>query len=299
MLALVSYETDEEQWIILKVKAGIYIDDAGTPGAVSKSILLDESRKSWCGVIIPPAASAEISALMEIFLAGVKKDYGVEELHCTDIYSGRGAWDIPPAERIEIFNLLSQIVIKFNLPIFYQTLDKNFKEDYADFSKDIQKYKMEFWDFQNISHMSLIFLIMRIKEGIKELREIASKNAFDHVFSLYVDEGIAKAGNRIRVPALTEDVFKEQIVFENSKDCVGIQIADFVAFICSKSQWIMMKKDAGKPFSRADKHILEIASKLNHWTLDTMVVDDITSSKEGFEFYLKRARMNALKSIPK
>ncbi len=283
----------------MKVKAGIYIDDAGTPGTQSKSEFLDESRKSWCGVIVPPLVSAEISKIMEKILAAIEQEYGADELHCTDIYSGRGAWKIDVEKRIEIFELLSQIPIKYQLPIFYQTFDRNSKRDHAKLFKQLQRYKIEFWDFQNIAHLSLIFLMQKIKKGIKELREITSNHEFDHEFAIYIDEGIAKAGNKFLLPVLPENIFEKKLSFENSKNCAGIQIADFVAFICSKSQWILMKKESGKNFSNADKHILEIVSKFNHWSMDIMHVDEENLSREGIEFYLTRDRIDKNLKTPR
>ena len=67
----------------------IAIDDAGTPGTTSRSKNLHKDRKSWAAVIVPPDFAVEVDECLSIFIAGVRQDYGAEELHFTDIYSGR------------------------------------------------------------------------------------------------------------------------------------------------------------------------------------------------------------------
>ena len=86
---------------------GVYIDDSGNPGADSPSVFLPESRKSWAAIIIPSSISDELKTGMSIFLRGVKEDFNADELHFTDIYSGRGVWkNVSVKKRIEIFDLI-------------------------------------------------------------------------------------------------------------------------------------------------------------------------------------------------
>ena len=47
---------------------GIYIDDAGNPGASSPSVFLSESRKSWAAIIIPQEIADEVEVAMRLFL---------------------------------------------------------------------------------------------------------------------------------------------------------------------------------------------------------------------------------------
>ena len=57
---------------------GIFVDDAGTPGADTPSQYLPEHRKSWCAVIIPKEVSNDVSIAMTIFTEGVKQDFNAE-----------------------------------------------------------------------------------------------------------------------------------------------------------------------------------------------------------------------------
>jgi hypothetical protein len=278
---------------------GIFIDDSGNPGAKSPSKFLPESRKSWCAVVIPSKISDGVSTAMSIFINGVKKDYNVPELHFTDIYSGRGSWkSVSVEDRIKVFDIMGSLCISFNLPIFYQTWGKEFKNDHSVYFELLKKIDMEFWDFQKIDHFGLFLLLVRLKEGLKDLRSV--NNDFNGSFHVYVDEGIAKAGNSFQIPCKQDGVFEKMVNFVSSENNVGIQIADFAAFIISRSQWIGMKKKGGTMFSKADKHILSINAKLNHWTLEFMKVTDSTFSKEGLEFLMMRDRQKkGLRTIPK
>ena len=89
------------------MEAGIYIDDAGTPGTESPSAFLHIQRKSWAAVIVPEASIVDASYAMDIFLRGVEEDYKAIELHFSDIYGGRGAFDgVPIGERFELIKLM-------------------------------------------------------------------------------------------------------------------------------------------------------------------------------------------------
>jgi hypothetical protein len=280
--------------------SGIFIDDAGTPGVKPPSKFLPESRKSWCSVVIPSKISSDVATAMSILTDGVKSDYNAEELHFTDIYSGRGPWDsVGVTKRIEVFDFMNSIVEGFSLPVFYQTWSKESKNDHRLTFKSYEKLQVDFWNLQRVDHYGLILLLIRTRKGIEELRNI-TKGDFDESFQIYVDEGIAKSGSSFKVPCESESVFEEKLNFVSSKSNLGIQIADFAAFVISRSQWLMFKKKEGTGFSKADKHILSINEKLNHWSLEFCKVDERSFSRELLESFLMRDRQNKkLTPIPK
>lgn len=285
--------------IEMKMKniSAIYFDDTGNPGTDPLSPFLSETRKSWAGVIVPRTISESLYAAMDIFARGIRDDFGAEELHFTDIYSGRGVWkSVELHRRIEIFDLMSLVCSKFDLPIIYQTWSEEFANDHKSL-KYPYNYKKNFWDTSNIGHFGLILAIMQARDVIENLR--SQSGDFADEFQIYVDEGLAKAGVNIALPIKKQGVFSNNIRFLSSQESAGLQIADFAAFTIARSQRIMMSKTAGQDFSRADRHILSIVEKLNHWTLDLMAVDPISASKEGYEFLLMRDRMNkGLKKKP-
>lgn len=87
----------------------VAIDDSGTPGSVAKSRFLESDRKSWAAVLVPPTQIAAVAQFMEIFLAGVKGDYGANELHFAEIYGGRGVYkDVSLDQRYGLFVVVNQ-----------------------------------------------------------------------------------------------------------------------------------------------------------------------------------------------
>lgn len=278
---------------------GIYIDDAGTPGVKSASPdFLHESRKSWAAVVVPETISEEVSHALSIITEGVRNAFSADELHFTDIYSGRGVWKkVSVNERIELFDLMQMILTKFSLPVFYQTWSEEFANDIR--HTNLLETKIgNFWDFSKIPHFGLFRLLLQIKEKLPELRRVSGD--FQEEFQLTIDQGLAKEGREVVTPILAPGILKPNLIFEDSKKSPGLQLADFAAFVISKSQWIQFKKKPGKKFSDADRHIIELASSLNHWTLDVVSVDEESSSGEGLEFYMKRDRMDkGLRPKPK
>ncbi len=274
---------------------GIYIDDTGNPGVKAPSVFLPESRKSWAAIIIPQEIANEIETAMTIFLGGVKKDYGVNELHFTDIYSGRGVWkDVAVAERIEIFDLMTMLISKFNIPILYQTFSEEFKNDHKEFWDSVGEVKFPFWNFNKIEHIGYFLLLIKTKEVLRDLR--SQDACFNHIFQIYTDEGMAKHGSQQVVPVREQQYFKKSIIFQSSESCIGLQISDFVAFVMSKSQRILMEKKSGELLSPPGRQIMSITPKLNLWTGDLIKVDEKQFSKEGYEFILKKDRKN--KKLP-
>ena len=236
---------------------------------------------------------------MKIFLGGVKQDYGVNELHFTDIYSGRGAWEgVAVAERIEIFDLMASLVLKFDIPVLYQTFSEEFRNDRKESWDSLGEIEFPFWDFNKIAHIGYCLLLVRTKDVLRDLRSLDT--CFNHIFQIYTDEGMAKRGSQQKVPINPHQYYEKSIIFQSSESCIGLQISDFVAFVISRSQRIMMKKNAGEYFSPADKHILSIAEKLNHWTMDLIQANESHFSREEYEFLLKKDRKNKkLSALPK
>lgn len=270
--------------------SGIYIDDSGNPGAKSPSVFLPESRKSWAAVIIPESNANYIETAMSIFIGGVKTEFGASELHFTDIYSGRGVWkNVSVPKRIEIFDTMSMLINGYNLPIFYQSFSEEFRNDFSDRWDQLSGLDIEFWDFKKIAHISLFLLLIQLRDAIPILRK--KNNDFENSLNVFVDSGLAKSSAIIQLPFSGKGLISDSIKFEDSNQRSGLQIADFVAFVISKSQRIMLEKKGGNKFSDADLHILNIIKRLNHLTLDLMLVDQNKFSKEGYEFFLQRDRI--------
>ena len=226
-------------------EGSINIDDSGNPGSNSNSDFLPESRKSWTAVIIPSDVARDVAAAMEIFLDGVKQEFGADELHFTDIFSGRGPWrQVSVSRRIEIFDLMKGVFRHFALPVIHQTVSESTLNDHQDILFQLRKKPGVWWDTQKISHLGLLFLCSKASEYLLELHA-QNPEKFRLPLPAYVDAGLAKEGSSIDLPNWGS-VFKEQkIEFKNSKDIIGIQIADFAAFAITRSQWLMAQQRSG------------------------------------------------------
>jgi hypothetical protein len=100
----------------------VVIDDSGTPGTAAKSRLLHLDRKTWVAVAVPPSMRLDLHRALERFIDGVLGDYGANELHFTDIYSGRGPYKgVSIDKRYELFDLMAGVFEAFRLPILNQT----------------------------------------------------------------------------------------------------------------------------------------------------------------------------------
>tara|TARA_B100000686_G_scaffold207559_1_gene214478 strand:- start:1173 stop:1460 length:288 start_codon:yes stop_codon:yes gene_type:complete len=92
---------------------------------------------------------------MTLFVGGVKKDYRVNEIHLIVIYGGRGVCkDVAVAKRIEIFDLMTMSISRFNISILYQTFSDEFKNDCQQFWDGPGEIKFPFWNFNKIGHIS-------------------------------------------------------------------------------------------------------------------------------------------------
>jgi hypothetical protein len=272
------------------VQGSINIDDAGNPGADSGSDFLSPTRKSWTAVIIPSSMASEISAAMDIFLTGVRGEFGVQEIHFTDIYSGRGVWrGVAIAKRIEIFELMKGIMESFSLPVVHRTVSAETLNDHHETVSRFKPAPGSWWNIQDIPHFGFLLLCSNVSQ---HLRGLCAEFPQDFKLPLrtYVDEGIANAGTFIELPNWGDVIESQKVLFCNSKDRAEIQIADFAAFSISRTQWIMAQQKLGQSVSRGDLEFLKTTSNFNILNLPKVEFSIENISRESFEFFLSRDR---------
>ena len=285
---------EEEEFVL--ISGGYYIDDAGTPGAESESAFLDETRKSWCAVIVPERAAEPLSRGVGIFLRGVEQDYGASELHFADVYGGRGNWRIVSvAKRIEVFDLMAMIFERFNLPVIFQTASQSMYSDHAEFFSRVMAKPGEFWNVNSIPHFGLLLTCFEISENFEYLKKEYPSD-FPRPLPAYVDEGLAKAGAEVKLPNWEHAIESRKLMFQSSINSPGLQLADFAAFSISRSQWISAKQKKGVPIRDADRHIMNISAKLNVFNLPRVAIDPDSFSREDYERFLRWDR--AAKGLP-
>ena len=269
------------------MRGSINIDDAGTPGIQSKSQFLDESRKSWAAVIIPETISDQVFYAFNILQEGIKLDFGADEFHATDIYGGRGKWkNVSVAKRIEIFELMAMIFEKFSLPIIYVTTQKSTLKELG----NPKSKKGVWWDLENIEHVGLLRICMKVHEYFLKFKK-DDKDSFPSAFNAYVDEGLKKANTKIILPMNYQDSFyKNAITFDKSSSNHGIQLADFAAFVISRTQWIYANQEPYESLKEGDLLFLKLIGRLNILNMRFVQTKEEHISRELYDFLQKRHR---------
>jgi hypothetical protein len=273
------------------VPAGsIYIDDSGNPGADSGSDFLSPTRKSWTAVIVPSPIAHDVTTVMDVFLAGVKNDFGASELHFTDIYSGRGVWEnVPVAKRIEIFDLMKHLLSRFALPIVHQTVSEETLNDHPGIREKLVRPAGWWWDPANTSHFGFLVLCFNLCAYLRQMNQDTPAE-FSLPMPLFVDEGLAAAGTTIGLPGWGDVIEGQRAHFCDSANSPGIQIADFAAFAIARTQWIMVQQRVGRAIKKGDLEFLKTTSDLNLVNLPKVAVSPENISKEAYEFLLSRDR---------
>lgn len=275
----------------VRVVPGIYVDDSGNPGAESGSIHLSETRKSWTAVIVPPSAAGDCSFVMDTFLQGVASDYGAEELHFTDIFSGRGVWKKAKIEkRIEVFRLMSSFLSKTTLPIVHVTTSQETLNDHSDLVNSFRPDPKQFWNM-TVPHFGFLRMCIEVSDYVREMREDGHPD-FKEPLPMFVDEGLAAAGASIPLPNWGDVIAGPSATFAKSQDIAGVQIADFAAFVSSRTQWIVVQRQLGTPISRSDEEFLSYGSGLNVVNLPKVAVARDNLSKDSHESMLERDRVS-------
>lgn len=278
------------------INAAYYIDDAGTPGAESKSTFLSKTRKSWCAVIVPERVAGALGEAMGLFVSGVKQDFGANELHFADVYGGRGAWKgVPVQARKEIFDLMTDVFDKFSLPVVFQTVSQSMYSDHVDLFSRTKTMPGQFWNLESIPHFGLLLTCFQISRYFDYFRRNFPAD-FPRPLPAYVDEGLANAGAEVGLPNWEQAIRDRKLTFQRSLDNPGLQLADFAAFSISRTQWLAGKQEKGTPISSADQHIMAISGKLNLLNLDMVAIDPASFSRVDYETHLRRDR--ARKGLP-
>ncbi len=256
----------------------INIDDAATPGVDSETWALPESRCSWAGVVVPDDSAQNVSDALKIFTEGVAKEYGVTELHFTDIYSGRGAYKNETLKkRIEIFELMFQLFETFYFPVLYQTCTKELLSEWS-----IPKSKKDvWWDNKDIKKMGLQILCFRINKFMLEYAK-----HFPQALPAFVDEGLAKDNAVIEIHSWSETFKNAQLHFIASHKRPEIQLADFAAFCISRSQWCAAKASPNE----GDIYFIQNAVRINAINLDYHKVEKDKIGREFYEWQIMRDR---------
>jgi hypothetical protein len=134
-----------------------------------------------------------------------------------------------------------------------------------------------------------------LSKYISELHKQGTKE-FILPMPLIVDEGIAKAGTSIDLPNWGSVINEQKAFFTTSKESPGIQVADFAAFVISRTQWIMAKQKKDVLIKRGDLEFLKMTNNLNIVNIPMLPFWLKNISKEIYEDGLSEDR--SLKELP-
>lgn len=276
------------------MKGSISIDDTGTPGIESKSEFLHDNRKSWAAVIVPDDIAPSVDECLDIFTSGIRQDFGAEELHFTDIYSGREAFkDVALKERIKIFEMMGQVFRHFDLPVIYQTMSEEYRSELLQ-RMGLAKFKAGQWNFDRIEHVGLFALCSRVSGFVEE-----HKPHFPEPLIGQIDEGLVKAGSCFELAAFGNAFANCRIESVNSSDARRVQLADFAAFCIGRSQWISALMHQNRKLNPGEMQFLAIVQSMNVVNLTSTEVDPATFTVEDYDELLKIDRLaKGLPPIP-
>ncbi|QBM29031.1 hypothetical protein [Hydrogenophaga pseudoflava] len=227
---------------------GVFIDDTGSPGL--KTPGLNEQRKSWVAVIVPPHQVSEVMNQLPSALSFLK-ELGIKdpEFHFTDIWAGKGEFkQLNLQQRLGIFRFMSHIFTTYQFPVLVQTFDP---ENAADVQRRTDwPEKLGPLKFSDHEDLALIFALLRVRMHLKAI-EGGKATA-----CVVVDEGRLASGKAIVLSGLAPTFVAGAVLFASSRLVHPIQLADFAAFVMNRWQLLRVKES----LSSLDKTLLEIIS---------------------------------------
>ncbi len=273
-----------------RARGAIYVDDSGNPGVESGSEFLPSSRKSWTAVIVPSSIAPGVEDAMGIFLAGVLQDYGADELHFTDIWSGVGPWkEVKVDDRADVIKIMADMMGTFSLPIVHQTTSKDTLNDHPDFRRSLEGARAGDWRLDQLDQFGLLTLCSLVSRHLVQL-EAGGPADLDLPLPLFVDEGVLPAGRDRSLPNWGGVIEGPSVRFRRSSDLPGLQLADFAAFIITRSQWEVVKRKPRPAFAKAEAAILRAASVLNVLNLPMRMVSSRELGRINYEHWMEDDR---------
>lgn len=229
----------------------VYIDDTGTPSLQSKSKYDPGDWHSHVAVFIELSKAEELSIQILALFEKYKILNDFDEFHFIRILSGKDGWrNVEITKRLEIFEDFASLYHRYKFPILIQSFTSD--DIIRNKMDDLIKLKIPHFDLSNLSHLTLFFLLFRIKDFVLE-------GQFELPTEIKVDTGKGKHSGRNVVPILSGITQNSEIEFVDSKKDVIMQFADFIAFCLNRMLWIIMAENKGS----LDIRLLQIISEAN------------------------------------
>ena len=225
------------------------LDDTGFDASKTNSQVLQNEDVTYVGLVMQEYTYGLLKNFMAAMCAKLYKTYGSSEFHFTDMYNQKGKFkNLSKEEFLEIVETFAEAIHTFDIDIFTQTVPKNIFEQNEALDKGIQ-HALE---------------ILQMKKSQKNKNFILSLTQLKRFMSaMYIqpklkriicDEGIRKADSSL------EFQFKGSsdsmlVDFKSSAQTPVLQMADFAAWMLTRSKQILSKK--GEELNKVDMSILQ------------------------------------------
>ncbi|WP_426582668.1 DUF3800 domain-containing protein [Mucilaginibacter sp. R-33] len=197
------------------------IDDTGSPGNKSESLMLRSDRVTYVAVFI----AADIREELALAVQNLLSKHNLQEFHFTDLINRRKEYaGLSTDSVINLFKDFTGILNRYRLPYFVQTITPRTLAENG-LSNNLNK---------TLDEIALDFLFARIVHFVKVKR-------IHNQFEVWIDSGKKKHGHSAEVPNLRRVTKDNIMLYQSSDKNVLIQVADFFAFAMNRNQLIAIK----------------------------------------------------------
>lgn len=204
------------------------IDDTGSPGNKSESLMLKSDRKTYVAVFIHSEIRKNLfSEIQNIISKHNTGAFKINELHFTELINRRKEYKNIDSEKVKkIFIDFTDVLKKYSLPFFIQTVTPRTLEENG-LKTPINK---------SLDEIALDFLFIRIKNFI-------TKNNISTDFEIIIDEGLKSIGQKTKIEQLESIKKDTYMYFHSSESNISLQVADFFAFGMNRNQMMLIKEN--------------------------------------------------------
>lgn len=231
----------------------VFIDDTGPAGNPSPNWSLPRDRRSYVAAVLPPHAGITVSHRLSEMLLALQQQIGVVEFHFTDMLNGKGRYrELDLTTRLGYFDAVASLVDELQLTFIVQSLGIEDARQWLE-ALDLNYKPLErAFHLTKPSDLALFILILLVSRYLDQHMSAEERAA------VIVDEGWKKKGTAVWLGPLEHQFLHGLIFSASSSAAIGLQLADFGAFMLNRAQYVLGKAQ----LSELDKKILDIWSRL-------------------------------------
>jgi hypothetical protein len=217
------------------MSAGIFIDDSGNPGTQTENKYDSTDRKSWYAIVLTASQRDRASSIMKDLIAQNSKEFGVNEFHFTDIFSGIKAYKgVSIQRRMRIFEDFAELFREMKYPILSMTMSS---EDYQRSKIQLTKgkYMIDGLNMSRHEDFSLCYLLLRCHYFLKKNWNNSTP------VEVTIDAGRQKDGSTQIMAEFKSNFIDRTIKYTASEKEPMLQLADYAAFCLNKGYWLQNK----------------------------------------------------------